>query len=812
MANWPAGSEWSADGIRVNAGTPGLVATPKVLAMPTSVRDRALASVPMGRVATSGEVVGTVLHLLSPASGYMTGQVLRLDGGADVAFAACTADHRPPNPDPDPRVDGRQESRMYYIGVDIGGTFTDCVLVDQHGTHRTAKALSTKDDPVTGVMNGLQRLAEAEELDLPTLLARTSRFGHATTIGTNAVLERTGARVGLIATAGHGDALSIMRGSGRVAGRPIDEVFSVHTTRLPEPIIVPGAVAEVDERIDCTGSVVVELDVEKAVRELLHLIETHRLDSVAISLLWSFANTKHEDALVDALAGAAPDLFVSTSSQVSPRLGEYERTVATVLNGYVGPACSRYLGRLADTLERAGLPAPLLVMQSNGGALPAAAVATVALGMIDSGPAGGLTGVATLAKSYGHERVIATDMGGTSFDIGLVIDRKPIMADDNVIDQYTYRLPHLAVRTIACGGGTMAWFDEATGGLRVGPRSAGSDPGPVCYGRGGIAPTVTDADVVLGFLRPEAFLDGRMPLDRDAAAAAMSGLAGRLGLTVEDTAAGIIEINNMHAATAIRQQTLERGHDPRDFVLYAYGGAGPVHAWGFAAESGALEVIIPIGNGASTLSAYGIASGDVVVYKELERSLPAPFEDGRAAALAEAVTEAAAAARAEVAATGFAGADVVVEVDALMRFREQLMHSLHIPVPLPVGPGTGAAVLSAFNDEYIRRYGAGGTAMFQAVEVFALRARACVPAGIPVPQPQSQSQSAEALPVETSDVYWPGLGWTPTTVYLGAPAGEITGPALVELAHTTIAVPPGARLSTGSHSGLRLQLPVAEES
>src|SRR5947209_8086266 len=443
---------------------------------------------------------------------------------------------------------------MYYVGVDIGGTFTDCVLVDRQGNHRNARVSSTKDDLVAGVLAGPSRLAETAGVDLPTLLERTERLGHGTTIGTNAVLERRGAGGGLVATAGHGDALAMMRGAGRVAGRSIEDVFSVHGSRLPAPLIVPGAVVEVHERVDASGKVVVELDVDAAAEAIGRMIADYELDAVAVALLWSFANPAHEKALAQAI----PDVFVSSSAAVSPRLGEYERTVA-------------------------------------------------------------------------------------------------------------------------CGGGSIAWIDEATGGLRVGPASAGSEPGPACYGRGGVDPTVTDADVVLGLLRPEAFLDGRMPLDRGAAVAAVGRLATRLGLTVEETAAGILRINNMRAATVIRQQTLERGHDPRDFVLYAFGGAGPVHAFGYAAESGVREVVIPLSNGASTLSAYGIASGGVVLHRELERSLLAPF-DGPA--LAAAVAELRDAALADLAATGLAG-DAHVEIDALMRYREQLMHSLEIPLPPP---------------------------------------------------------------------------------------------------------------------------------
>jgi N-methylhydantoinase A len=673
---------------------------------------------------------------------------------------------------------------MYYIGVDIGGTFTDCVLVDREGNHRTAKTLSTKQDPVSGVLAGLERLAETVGLDLTTLLQRTERFGHGTTIGTNAVLERSGARVGLVATAGHGDALAMMRGAGRVAGRSIEDVFSVHGSRLPAPLIVSGAVVEVHERVDASGKVVVELDVDAAAEAIGRMIADYELDAVAVALLWSFANPAHEKDLAQAI----PDVFVSISAEVSPRLGEYERTVATVLNSYVGPASSRYLSDLESRLAT-----PLLVMQSNGGVLPASAATP--LGIIDSGPAGGLIGVGTLAGAYGDDHVVATDMGGTSFDVGLVVDGKPVVAEEKVIDQYTYRLPHLDVRSVACGGGSIAWIDEATGGLRVGPASAGSEPGPACYGRGGVDPTVTDADVVLGLLRPEAFLAGRMPLDRDAAVAAVGRLASRLDLTVEEAAAGILRINNMRAATVIRQQTLERGQDPRDFALYAFGGAGPVHAFGYAAESGVREVVIPLGNGASTLSAYGIASGGVVLHRELERSLLAPF-DGPA--LEAAVSELREAALTDLAATGVAG-DAHVEIDALMRYREQLMHSLEIPLPLPAD---GASLLADFDKEYVHRYGEGGTSLFEAVEVFALRARVSVPAGIPIPRAE---QSVSAEPART-DVWWPGHGRIGTDLYRGTPQHTIAGPALVELAHTTVAVPQGATLTTGPLGELRLNV------
>ena len=702
---------------------------------------------------------------------------------------------------------------MFHIGIDIGGTFTDCVLIgaDTDGrvtTYRTAKALSTPGDPADGVMAGLAELAVSVGLPLPELLGQTERFGHGTTIGTNAVLERTGARVGVITTAGHGDALAIMRGHGRVAGRRVEDVFRVRGTSLPAPLVVPGAVLELHERVDAAGKVVVTLDESQAMAAVSAFIAEHRLDSVAVAFLWSFANPVHELAVEKIVRLAAPDVFVSLSSRVSPRLGEFERTVATVLNGYVGPACTRYLGSMGDRLAATGLRAPLLVMQSSGGVVPAAVAAEVALGTLDSGPTAGLTGVASLAAANGDRDVVATDMGGTSFDVGLVVDGRPAVAEESVIDQYTYRVPHLDIRATACGGGTIARRDPQTGALRVGPDSAGSEPGPACYRRGGTLPTVTDADVVLGLLRPDSFLGGRMPLDEHAARAAVGALAAELGLGLEDTAAGIVTVNNLRAATLIRQQTLERGLDPRDFVLYSYGGAGPVHAFGYAAEIGVREVLIPLGNGASTLSAYGIAAGDVTRFTEVETALRAPFED---AALAREITRAVSRAREAMVAAG-ADEEPRIEIWALMRYQEQLMHSLEVPID---PADTGAERLtSRFTDEYARRYGASAASAFQAAEVFALRVRARAPAAIGpvIDAVPSAAPSGSGAPGQVAQVYWPdAVQRLDTHVYDGdqlADGTEISGPALVELSHTTIAVPRGASL-TADRGHFRLRLPAA---
>ena len=718
---------------------------------------------------------------------------------------------------------------MFQIGVDIGGTFTDCVLVghpatDSTATYRTAKALSTKGDPADGVLAGLTELADGMGLALPELLARTERFGHGTTIGTNAVLERTGARVGVITTAGHGDALAIMRGHGRVAGRSVEDVFLVQGTSLPAPLIVPGAVLELHERVDSAGKVVVALDEGRAADAVAAFIRDYQLDSVAVVFLWAFANPEHEQVIEKIARTVAPDVFVSLSSRVSPRLGEYERTVASVLNGYVGPACTRYLTSMADRLGAHGLGAPLLVMQSSGGVIPASAAAEIALGILDSGPTAGLTGAAALAAVNGHRNVVATDMGGTSFDIGLVVDGQPIVADESVIDQYTYRLPHLDVRTTACGGGTIARRDPQTGALRVGPESAGAEPGPACYGRGGGQATITDADVVLGLLRPGSFLAGRMPLDESASVAVVGRLADSLGLGLEETAAGLINVNNLRAATLIRQQTLERGLDPRDFVLYSYGGAGPVHAFGYAAEIGVREVLIPLGNGASTLSAYGIAAGDVARFVEVETALRAPFDD---AALSREVAGAVERARQSMLDAGVAE-DPQIDIWVLMRYQEQLMHRLEVPLdPADRGghparaDGLADGLAAQFTREYARRYGPSAASAFQAAEIFALRVRARVPAATraitgtaaSAPRTGPVTGTAAGSPTRTVPVFWPDAGKrVATRVYDGGgftDGGEITGPALVELPHTTIAVPRAASL-TADRGHFRLLLPAPE--
>ncbi len=391
----------------------------------------------------------------------------------------------------------------YYIGVDGGGTFTDCAAMDEEGRLYYAKAATTKEDFAVGMFDALSALAVECRTSVPELIAATERFSLGTTVGTNLLVERRGARTGLLATAGHGDSILIMRGTGRTAGLELDLSFHPQATDKPAPLVPRALIKEIDERIDYKGQELVPLDeaaVEAAVRSL---VEDEGVTAIAVAFLFSFKNAAHELRAMEIIRRVAPQVYASCSHQVAPRMGEYERTVATVINSYVAPASAAYFQRAAERLHETGLKHPLLIMQVSGGVLPAAKAVEIPLTSLGSGPVGGLIGSLALARQLGHKNIIATDMGGTSFEVGLIIGGEPLVGDEKIIDQYRYKLPQLETTSIACGGGSLARLDPFSRSIRVGPESSGAVPGPVCYRRGGTEPTVTDADLVLGLLSPD---------------------------------------------------------------------------------------------------------------------------------------------------------------------------------------------------------------------------------------------------------------------------------------------------------------------
>jgi N-methylhydantoinase A len=681
----------------------------------------------------------------------------------------------------------------YVCGVDIGGTFTDCVVIDDSGRVQISKAPSTPGDFSEGFFESLRLAAGELNMSLEDLFGQTVALSHGTTVATNAVIERRGSKVGLLTTAGHGDAILIMRAMGRVAGLSPLEQLHFATADKPVPIVPRSLIREVHERIDCKGEVVVELDEVRALEAVDELIAAGA-EGIAISLLWSFKNSAHEHRLRDLIADRAPGLFVTCSCDLMPLLGEYERTVATVMNDYVGPVTSRYIDGIEGRARSAKLKGPFLLMQCNGGLTSSTEAKRSPVLLLQSGPSGGVVGSRYLGSLMGYPNIIATDMGGTTFDVGLVHDGQPARTATSVVGQYEYYVPTIDVKSIGAGGGSIAWYDPIRESLRIGPQSAGADPGPVCYGRGGTQPTVTDADVVLGYIDPEYFLGGRAALDGEAARRAIAELGAPLGIDALETAAGIAQIADFHMADLIRKMTIEKGHDPRDFVIFTYGGAGPVHAGVYAQELGVGEVVVPLASVASVWSALGVASSDVVHVHQREDIMPAPLDAERVRANRERLREEA---LAELRSEGFSDDQIALAWTADLRHRLQV-HVVEIPFPDgEIGDEALDELLKSFERTYESLYGKGTAYTAAGVELVTLR---CTASGLVIKPAISRAELAGADPPEAArarsrQAYWPSAGGLlETDIYRGTelmPGNALAGPAIIELPVTTIVVHPG---------------------
>ncbi len=473
------------------------------------------------------------------------------------------------------------------MGVDVGGTFTDAVLVTG-GRLVTAKVPTTPADQSEGVIGAVRAVLDAAGLSP----ADVTRFGHGMTVGTNALLEGTGARTSLVATEGFGDVLELRRQD------------RAHLYRLdahhPPPLVPHARTHQVTERCGPEG-VLTPLDAASLARAV-EAVRADGSEAVAVGLLFSFAHPEHEAAVAGALRAALPDVHVSASSEVLPEIREYERISTTVVDAYLTPVLRTYLSRLAERSAAAGLPAPS-IMQSSGGVLPIGEAAEHAAWTVMSGPAGGVIGAARLAGRERRRLALTFDMGGTSCDVALVAHGEPARTSATVIAGHPVHLPMLDVATVSAGGGSIAWADSG-GALRVGPQSAGARPGPAAYGLGGTLPTVTDADIVLARLPVDAPLGGRIRLDADAARAAVGGLARELGLGLEECAQGILTVAVQEMVRALRLVSVERGEDARDATLIAFGGAGPLHACAVADALGMGEVVAP--PAAGVLAALGL--------------------------------------------------------------------------------------------------------------------------------------------------------------------------------------------------------------
>ncbi|MEZ5099940.1 MAG: hydantoinase/oxoprolinase family protein [Thermoleophilia bacterium] len=674
------------------------------------------------------------------------------------------------------------------VAVDVGGTFTDVVCVDErHGRAHVVKVPTTPGRIADGVVEGT-RLALAAAGVAPGDVAR---FVHGTTTGTNAVLERRGATVGLLATEGFEDVLEIGRTRRSV-------LYDLAIGPQTPVFLAPGRRRRgVRERVGADGAVVLALDEQQARAQIRSLVAAGA-EALAVCLLHGYRNPAHERRLRELAHEEAPGLPVSLASEVDPVFREYERTVVTAFDAYLRPVVEAYVRDLAGRLEGLGVRGRLQVMQSRGGIASADLVVERPVSVLLSGPAAGVVGGVEAAARSGIDDVITVDVGGTSADVALVVGGRPLVTTEGGIDGWPLRVPLVDVSTIGAGGGSIAWVDGA-GSFRVGPRSAGSEPGPACYGRGGVEPTVTDASLVLGYLDPGGLAGGALPLDLDAARAAVGRLAGRLGLGVEAAAAGIHHVVGMRMVDQIRLVSVGRGHDPRSFALVALGGAGPVHATRLAAELGIGRVVVPPAPGA--LAALGLLGAAVeheratTVAARADACDPAALE----AALAALADEVDARMRADDVPPG--GATTRRAADA--RYAGQ---ASSLEVPLDDAPLDGAAVARAverFHETHRRVHGHASPG--KPVELVNLRVvQSWRPPGAPpVPVLDAAGAHARSRRVWLTDASaWADVPVVPRALL----DGPLDGPAIVEQPDTTLVLHPGDRVAPDGSGNLLVEV------
>ena len=602
----------------------------------------------------------------------------------------------------------------YRLGVDVGGTFTDLLLHDsESGRVWVAKTPSTPADQSVGVLDGIRLIGAQADIapgDLDAIL-------HGTTVATNAVLEKRGARVGLLVSEGFRHILHLAE-----AWTP-GPLFGWMIYEKPEPIVEYEHIREVPERIDAHGAVVRELD-GAAARAAIEELGAEGVQALTVSLMNAYANPAHEEEIARIAADVAPELPISISSVVMPEFREYERAVTTAMNAYVAPALEHYLGNLRTRLQEAEAKAQLQVVRSDGGLMSLQAATEMPVHTVLSGPAGGVSGAAFVATQSGFDRILTFDMGGTSTDVAVCIGGSPTITRETRVGEFPVRAPSVEVESIGAGGGSIAYVAEATGGMRVGPQSAGADPGPACYGNGGTRPTVTDANVVLGHLPPR-LLAGAMELDVEAAYAAVETVARPLGLDVHAAAQGIVGLVNENMLGALRVVTVQKGRAPAEFALVSFGGAGGLHANALAGLLGCAPVIVP--HEAGVLSALGFVATDVK--NEFSQTFIRLTDHASPEEIRERLTALAAQGEAWLAAENVPATDRRIGFSVDMRYHRQ---GFEIPIALPAAELASlsmAQLAERFGKEHHRLYGFG---LDGGAEVVNLRAVAV--GSVPAPE------------------------------------------------------------------------------
>lgn len=675
------------------------------------------------------------------------------------------------------------------IGIDVGGTFTDVVLVDDQTGHiHYTKTLTTPANRAVGVMNALEKIlemaaAKAHQIDY---------IVHGTTTGTNALIERKGARTGLITTEGFRDVLEIAR-----IERPEAGLYDIFVD-LPAPLAPRYLRVEVNERVGAGGEVIRLLD-EESVRQAINYLKAREVQAIAVSLIFSFRNPAHERRIRELCGQLFPEASVSLSSEIVPEFREYERTSTVVINAYLQPVIEHYLDNLVDKLRRYG-PVDLRIMQANGGSMTVADARQRAVNMVNSGPAGGALAAAFVGRLAGDEQIVGVDMGGTSFDIGLIVNGQPHTSSEGQFEGYPVKIPMIDVNAIGAGGGSLAWVDKG-GALNVGPESAGADPGPACYGQGN-RPTVTDANLVLGRLNPAYFLGGEMKLDIERARQTIQEqVAGPLGLSLEEAAAGIIRVVNANMVRGISTNTVEKGLDARHFSLLPYGGAGPLHAADLARQLGMQRVIVPPYPG--VFSALGLlvantrydyvttiaANEETADVKMLEQGFAAMEAQGKNQLLAQRL----------------APENIRLARSADLRYEGQ---SYELNTPLPAGPLTAQKlrqVIDTFHKLHYQVYAYGS--VDEKVEFINLRLTA-IGLAPEVKLGAAQAANKGDAVKGRRRVYFFDHGFVDTPIFNRAklsPGDTLAGPCLVEEIASTTVIPPGARARVDEYGSMIIE-------
>ena len=699
---------------------------------------------------------------------------------------------------------GHVGAPRFRVGVDIGGTFTDIVLLDDDGRIVTKKVSSSVDDYARAIVEGLGEVFGETKLaghDLSEVL-------HGTTVASNAILELKGARTGLITTKGFRDVLEIRR-------IRMPKLYDLLWEK-PVTLVERYLRLEVDERVDARGQILKDLDPAEVERALDRLL-AEKVDAIAVCLLNSYANPAHEERIAEIVRRKAPGLTLSVSAEVLPEIREYERTSTTVINAYVMPIVKRYLGTLRGGLDSSAVKAPLMIMQSNGGLMTDEAAAARPVHVIESGPAAGVVGAQALSRKIGLGKLVTFDMGGTTAKASIVEDGEVsrateyqvgggIMAGSRLLTGagYLLRVPAIDLAEVGAGGGSLVWIDPG-GGLQVGPRSAGASPGPLCYDLGGTEPTVTDANVILGFLNPTQLAGGAVKLNAKRAHESFEAKIARpLGMPIAEAAYGAHVIAASNMMRAIRAVSSERGRDPREYALFAFGGNGPLFAAGMAVQLEMRRIVVPPAPG--LFSSFGLLFADVEHhYVRTWRRLVRQIDP---AALADVLGRMEAEARAQLGVEGFSGDAVRIKRSADCRYEGQ---SFELTVPVGSGAVSGTTIASleeAFGREHERTYGhrAGPE---EPVEIVSLRV---VGLGIPnrprVPDTLSVDRTGPGRAGGSRRVYFgPDLGWRDTPI-IDRPDLKTarTGPCIVEEYDATCVVPPGARASLDAHGNIVIDL------